>query len=118
MKMPSLCPICKDPLVNDFSWKPKMYDIDKACTKRLTHKLYIRGFCEDSNGNKDRIVSILLLDTSNNSEIYWSYNNHVSILKWQGKFMSENPIILPFFEPNFSNLKSLYTKLKLCITFS
>jgi len=115
--MPSLCPVCRDPMLNDYlaSLNANKTVLRKSCKRRLNHRLYI----ESVPGEDDNIRDIYLVGGDYQHEISWNLDKrYVSITRWHGKLIENNPIILPFFEPNFSNLKSLYTKLKLCITFS
>ena len=109
-EMPVNCPICGDPLVNNYSDLPKGRErLTKKCSKRLNHNIMIRA-C-DSNHDYIDWISIPWNDTD---VINWYYGVG-SLLLSTIKGVDYH---IPWFEPDFSDFKRLKEKLKTYLVFS
>lgn len=115
MQIPSLCPICKNPMVNDYApvINSKNDVLRKSCSKRLDHKLNI--ICVPGDDNTINSISL----KNHKYEVIWSFGHlYVTTPGIVVILPNKKILTLPFFEPNLYDLKSLYNKLKLCIIFS
>jgi hypothetical protein len=110
MMSPSHCPVCKDPLLNEFSSDiTKKEYFHKKCIKRPSHTFV----CNDIEGNGATHIIfhvdgkiIAFLDDEGVQEL--------AVTSLPGG----SRISLPFFEPDLNNFHALLDKVKLCLTFA
>ena len=109
-ELPINCPICNDPLVNDYDNIARgRTRLTKKCYKRIDHRITIRA-C-DTNHDYINFISIPWGDKS---VINWYYGTgHVLLNTVEGVDYH-----IPWFEPNFSDYKRLKEKLKTYLVFS
>lgn len=104
MIMPVNCPLCGDPLVNEFFVRLK-----KTCNNKLNHVIiYYSSF-----SNQDIVGSIKLILNTKNEAIWTLANMTFSIKNYNGSL-----IYLPWFEPDFSDYPRLLNKIKTYLVFS
>jgi len=132
MLVPTNCPMCNDPLLNEFHYS--FGDISyKVCNKRVDHKIHIKYHS----------------DTNMVTDMNYTFSNNKTIVSWdfvQNKiYISPNIIVkgrsvgyttsimtssmvphilltcktqIPWFEPDITNFPKLLKKLRTYICFS
>lgn len=115
MKMPTNCPICQLPLLNEFD---KLTASTKYCYKKIDHNItfFSMNHCDDVIGS----ISLKISIHGKLWKIIWSmpfHNNNCGQI-YMSPANSFNYMGVPYFEPNFSNLKALINKLKMYIVFT
>lgn len=124
MKVPINCPVCGDPFVNHDNNTPEYRGkiSNKTCSRRLNHVLEL-----SYDHNTDEVLSAhLTYDRTNMNYVVWFFDVHhvwvskrVWIPKGNGFYEGEaKNLQLPWFEPDFSNLKKLVQKIKTYVLFS
>lgn len=112
MKAPTHCPICGDPLLNIFPPAEEFSTrVDKSCNKRLSHGIAM--ICED-----DEVKSLSIgLDRGTHLQATWFFTlREIWILNMSKKEIPA--VVIPFFDPDFSNYKKLVNKIKTYLLFS
>lgn len=114
MLMPANCPICQEPLFNDFKDKPSRHAFgwQKTCSKKLDHFFYCAAKTQD-----DTEVYFISTSFGSNRQIVANWILPTQDLVITGK-ISGNRIPVPWVEPDFSNYRNLVKKLKTCLVFS
>lgn len=111
MIIPINCPYCNDHLLNTFNIHISKYDnLLKSCSKRINHTyscLY--------DHNDDIIYVCFIIDWK---RFTWDYKSKQLIVDNAFKNTDKKSIIIPWFDPDFSNKKVIINKLKTCLTFS
>jgi hypothetical protein len=122
MKMPINCPICGEILV--FRSLPQAGTTskwDKGCSKKLGHRLEFAGSL-NSNCDENEIAWIRLYVDDAIISWYPGYEdglgNVVAPYVRLGSKKINDTIILPWFEPDFSNYPQLLKKIKTYKIFS
>lgn len=114
MKMPRKCPICNEPLMNQFkeTYDKNGYALEKTCDKKLDHIF----FCASKKADEDEVYVVSATTREKNSFMaLWVVPEkklHVA------RASAANRTIIPYFEPDFTNFKKLYDKLRMYILFS
>lgn len=105
MKIPILCPICQQTMLNVFVQKKEQEILTKECRK-ISHSLIYLILA-------DKIIYCQLSTFSPSSQTtIWHPNKMVTIQR-------NNDILeLPYFDPNFANYPALLNKLKTYMVFS
>lgn len=115
--MPSTCPVCHYPLVNDYvPNKDQTERLVKKCTHMLNHKLIF-----GSHYKRHDEITMIELHFDFPLIINWGYIDeqltHCYLTK--GPITTDNlPMPLPNFEPDFSDYKKLVNKIKTYMVFS
>jgi hypothetical protein len=107
--MPSKCPICNKPMMN--SYKLLVDGTEQLILKCNGISHMIRFY--SSTHDHDEVTWVSLL--ANNKVIDWEPSIKrlgVSDVK------DENEIVIPYFEPDFSDYKKLLSKIKTYLVFS
>jgi len=119
MPVPSKCPQCGDPLVNEFyEDKTNGSFLLKRCNKRLDHQFQCNLY-EDA-----KFLTSATISLSMNPLVRAAWNfkkGYLEVAKGTIEDLiksGEDPTRLPFFVPDFSNIKELVKKVKLYTTFS
>lgn len=114
MKVPATCPICQQPMTNDFI----QYKRSEILVKKCNHPSHHLRFDVDIANNI--VVSCIL--TINEKQITWypetklrGIVSHPIIIVHQKEASAAS---LPYFEPNFANYPALLNKLKTYMVFS
>jgi hypothetical protein len=110
MKLPIRCPICNEIMLTDYNGT---YLINKNCSKNITHKITFDAISKD-----DCIVNITFTSSMwLNATVSWHYSTNLGPIV--NIIIKDKPgIILPLFEPDFSDCRKLIEKLKTYIVFS
>lgn len=109
MKMPSVCPICNSNMINEFIvGKDRKESLRKLCSLRLSHQLIFTSV----NNDYDLVDSLIFI----NVEFLVNFISGNSILI--KNYVHKKTIVIPYFEPDFSNIKKMLNKIKLYSTFS
>lgn len=112
MKAFTHCPVCGDPLINNFQERKFKTTLIKYCTSKLNHKFHCDVLMDDY---QDTVRSISLWNEPENLGILW-YPEKKSCEVWNTKSPANTP--LPYFEPDFSDYRKLISKIKIYILFS
>lgn len=118
MKIPSKCPKCNSPLLNEYSQSG--YDICfKSCNKHPDHNLSIIF----TNDNIDYLT--ITIDLTNNIKALWTFYpprlevfKDIFIAKGFPVLAKKELIVLPFFYPDLSKYNEIIEKIKKYIVFS
>lgn len=119
MKIFSRCPLCDDPLVNQFNMHGDII-VYKNCRKRQSHIFS----CMECNDHTHRLVFTLSVNPPLSVAFLMDISGiEVARIGVGKELPSEQAIIsasleLPFFEPDFSDIKKLINKIKILISFS
>lgn len=119
MPVPTKCPRCGDPLVNEFyEDKTNGNFLLKRCKKRPDHQFQCH-----LEENADFLTSATIsLSMNPLVRAAWNFKTgHVEVAKGTiDELMASGvePTRLPFFPPDFSNCRDLVRKVKLYMTFS
>lgn len=115
MKVPVNCPICHQPMKNDFALQKEWEILIKECHQLKHHLVYKIDLAKNIN-DKDQISSCKLIEKE---EVYIWYpsSNKLVICNRNTGYLTDT-IKLPYFEPNFSDYVSLLRKLKTYMVFS
>lgn len=126
MLVPTNCPMCNDPLLNDFNHFNIGDVAYKTCNKRANHKLGIIYYA-----NTDMVTDMNYTFSNNKTVIIWDfvqkkiYLSPTIIIKGRSAGIStmfpnlgikKNEI--PWFEPDVTNFPKLLKKLRTYICFS
>lgn len=110
MKMPTHCPFCSDPLLNEFTELGKgVSRLDKTCKRRVGHTI---KFC--SCLRYPDYVDMIVIPYSPTINCIW-YVTKSSLLLNRNDGVD---LRLPYFEPDFTSYRRLVEKLKTYVTFS
>lgn len=109
MKMPIKCPTCGDILVNKYTNLPNgVSRLTKMCTTKINHNIKFRAWDHDHE-----IVNFITIP--------WEITNYISWFT-DRKFCTlgtpKNTLIIPYFDPDFSNYNKLIDKIKTYVMFS
>jgi hypothetical protein len=110
MSVPINCPICNDPLLNDFreGFGDKHVVLIKSCSKRIDHQYS----CHINNQEMVYLISITLKF----GQFFWNFNHN---LFWMTKVRGgSKSLTLPWFVPDFTDRYRLFKKLKTYVVFS
>lgn len=117
MNIPVACPKCNGPLVSTFHGKNDEYQF-KACTTKADHSFK----CTVSKDN-DYVDSITFsLSMNPLVRVSWDFNKKdlkvakgtiVDIVK-----SNEEPLTIPWFDPDLSDIRQLLNKIKTYVVFS
>jgi hypothetical protein len=114
MKVPATCPVCYQPMTNEFVTQKRTEILIKKCHQINHHIKYeinlehnIVCFCEIIIGNKSFVwyPELKFIGKLQHQKIM-VYQEGAGLLK------------LPYFEPEFSNYPALLNKLKTYMVFS
>ena len=109
-KMPVNCPICNGPLINDYQNIARgRTRLTKKCCKQVTHQITIRA-CDRDNDYIDWVS----IPWGHTDVINWYYGSGRLLLNT----IKGQDYHIPWFEPDFSDLKKLKEKLKTYLLFS
>lgn len=114
MLMPSNCPICQEPLLNDFRDKPSKHAFgwQKTCNNKLDHFFYCAAkTAEDTN------VYFISTSMRSNKKVVANWVLPEKTLVITGS-VSDKRLVIPWIEPDFSNYSKLVNKIKTCLVFS
>lgn len=125
MKIPINCPVCSLPMKNNFiKWKAgsNIEILKKSCVRRINHSLMFISLpgIEDIAGEVQLFTPIKngFLSTT------WLTDYKITVKKiplpTNLSLLSpfNTGIDIPYFEPDFSNLQKVISKIKLYTTFS
>jgi hypothetical protein len=108
-EIPINCPVCRDPLVNDFVPTSKNNELHyKKCTKRLDHNI---SYLLDDIGALYSVT--ITLNVGRILKACWVYDIHKLFVYDHIQRME-----LPYFDPDFSDYKKLTNKIKLYMLLS
>jgi hypothetical protein len=117
MKMPIKCPICNGVMLTEhYTLLNKKESYRKSCTQ-INHDIYYLS--ETSIDNVDDVEHFGVYINKHVSA-YWFPNLSTGkqfVMITKGKKI-DNPLYLPYFEPDFSNYKQLVEKIKTYLVFS
>lgn len=111
-KMPTKCPICNDPMMNEFIPAGFAYKVDylkKSCSNKLNHKMIFQSRISGYN----EVLKIGLHFVNMNRKIDWNFGKEEVTI-----YGGNSTLTIPYFDPDFSDIKKLYSKVKLYTTFS
>lgn len=109
-EMPSKCPICREPLLNDYQNIARgRTRLTKKCHKFLDHRITIRASDIDHT-----YINWISIPWGDKSVINWYYGTGRLLLNT----IEGIDYHIPFFEPDFSDFKKLKDKLKTYLVFS
>lgn len=114
MLMPKTCPICGSPVMNKFkeTYDKNGFALEKTCDKKLDHIL----FCSSKRADENEVyVLSLTLRTEDEFSVSWYPREG---LVWVANNKITGRVKLPYFEPDFSNLRKLIKKIKTYMVFS
>ncbi len=109
--MPTVCPVCKDILLNEF--RPEInkgQTLIKKCNKRLSHKIMFISHIADYN-----VVTGLEIQFAK-TKAMWVWLPDETLLNFWVEGTSH--LNIPVFEPDLSNFAKLTNKIKTYILFS
>lgn len=112
--MPKKCPVCGEPVMNNFYEKvgKREFSLEKTCNKKLDHIFFCASKkADDANA----FVVSLSTRTKDPLSISWFPENKTLYV---AKKDLMNRVQLPYFEPDFSNLRKLIKKIKTYLVFS
>ncbi len=111
MKMPTHCPCCGDPLVNEFRSTIVKEYLHKSCRSRLDHKFA----CTSNDEPYDTMYSMgIEIDTQNLIRVNWMFERkEMFVCRDEDDVHS-----LPYFEPDLSDYRKLVDKLRTYVMFS
>lgn len=117
--VPTKCPRCNDPLVNEFyEDKTNGNFLLKRCTKRTDHWFQ----CQVADRAEFLTSATISLSMNPLVRVAWNFKKgYVEVAKGTLEELiqsGQEPARLPFFIPDFSNIKGLVKKVKLYVTFS
>lgn len=106
MDMPINCPICSEPIINQFVDISFNESFLKKAHWAVNHFIAI----ESEIKNHDKVYCCYL--TVNRQDFIWNFNKKILEVYYRGTYSA-----LPYFNPDFSNYPKLIHKLKTYITF-
>lgn len=114
MKMPTHCPCCGDPLLNEFRSTAVKEYLHKRCSSRLDHKFA----CTSNKEPYDEMFSMgIEIDTLNMIRVNWVFDRQEVFVCKDPNNMN-NVHSLPYFEPDLSDYRKLVDKLRTYVMFS
>lgn len=109
--MPINCPICGDPMLNEFIRGSSTSYINKRCMKRITHDILIREMPTTND------IDFISLKIDHGAQIIWYfYTKSILVNTYYGDIIKD--LYIPWFEPDFSDIKKLLSKIKTYMVFS
>ena len=110
MEMPTHCPFCRDPLLNEYYEVFRgLQRLRKTCRKRIDHKI---EFMSPTNNESE--VDFVKIPLTLYSYIMWCPTDKTLTLC---RSTAEN-YNLPYFEPDLSKYHKLINKIKTYLVFS
>lgn len=117
MKMPTHCPCCHNPLLNEFT--PTSIDgefLRKTCFTKVGHR-FSCVTCRDDN-MADHAAIELFSKGLVKVNVIWDFQKQNVLVATSYLTNIESIQTLPFFEPDFTDYQKLIDKLRTYLTFS
>ncbi len=109
--MPTKCPCCGGPLLNEFKIDRTKEYLRKSCTSRLDH----RFACISHNAPYDTTSTMgIEIDVKNMISVNWIFDTKMMFV-CSGESDTHS---LPYFEPDLSDYRKLVAKLRTYVMFS
>lgn len=110
MKSPTHCPVCKDPLLNDFRKNTDIEYLVKRCQRKPDHNFSCAIYDDD-----DEMHDIIFVK-GERSTMFWLFINEIEILTFTHERSKRTKV--PFFEPDLSNWAKTMERIDMLLTFS
>ena len=126
MNVPTNCPYCGDPLLNNYVDMKDKTILSQICSLKLDHAIKVRSLANDKSPKIVELVSVRLEKPSTkgipSKWAMWDFREQrLTVVSSIYTFFVEqenNSVVLPFFEPDLSNLPALIDKVKTYIVFT
>lgn len=114
------CPKCNEPLMNEYITFNREAVLRKHCKKSPNHQFVMVA----SEDGKDLRSITITLSMNPLVRAAWQFQkNKIEVLEGTLEEIikfnrDDNPTIIPWFDPDFSDMNKLVKKLKMYVTFS
>lgn len=116
MKTPIHCPICKEPLLNEFhEYSNKEEYLIKRCQRNPNHNF---SCLEDTVGLQDAYFTDSKSRIIFNRTLLFNFYNQIIRVTTIAKGRDFQETYLPYFEPDFDNYPKMMERIEMLLTFS